>query len=450
MKRLRIYKKFRIESTYRVARRFNNKEILVAYDVPDDVLRRWKDNRLKGGTLLLKYLEKIFDGLDKFELILIDGNDKPSVEIEKESGKVYVNAIKWIKYIRQVDKIYSSYKISKYSQELFSKCRSEGIEKFFQGRYPEEIIKEMDQTIFSFVEKMLEDFDSLSKPEQKALVENIVNSKPGTIILERLGKLDKSSATVQLKSLSNKIDQLKPSEVKELLKSVFTSKTKTKNIQQINKLPIGIQAKIINSSDKAAKLVSLYEELEKSLNDFQKLIDSRRKSNRKNEKSIHAFLADNYWLLGIQYFNQVIRTDISPEGEKTGETYHKEWRIYPDFEIHKLDGTIDKCIVIELEEANDKIFNKDRSLSKMLLDGLFQAIEYTIFHRIEKDRFAKGIAVLGSVRNLTDKQRKKLEKLSEMFPFVEIKTYEDLIEDSKQVIYFMDNYLDKNGLKSKP
>lgn len=448
MEEIKIFKKFNLGKLYRFPSRYEGKEVLVAYDVSDETINGWKkDGKIKGLKILLKYLEERFKGIDKFNLIFVEGDDKLPFEIDDSKGDVRINLKKWKNYFREIDKILDSYKISKYYIDLYNECREEGVKKFFSNISSKEIINDIDQTIFSIIEKMLTDFDELNAAEKNSLIKNIESSKAGTMILKKYGKLDKSSPQIQLKSLISNVDKLKPQEIKDLLNSIFRSKKRLKFMEEIKKLPRSMQSKLISSADRAAHLLSLYFELKKSLKEFKNIVKKHKSSQNKDEKAIHAFLAENYWLLGVEYFRQVIKTDINPKKERTGETYHKEWRIYPDFEIFKFNGSVDRCVVIELEEANDKIFNKNKSLSKEALDGLFQAITYTIFHSVEKNKPTKGIAILGSTGKLTRNQKQKLLRLSNLFPTIEIKTYEDIIEDAENMISFIENYEDEKKRK---
>ncbi len=438
---LAVHHTFRVTKTMGFPKLYRDKDIHVAFEVPPETIMDWKRGRFRQILRLLKHLDQTYGGIDKFQLYLINDENSPPFEMDK--GTVHINVPKWYAHFNKISKVLDRYKLSKYHVDLYKECFREGLNKFFTNTDPEEIRNDIDKTMFVIIEKMLSDFDKLQETEQKALLSNIENSKAGTILYEKIGKLDKSSPKVQLKSVLANVDKLDSDEVRDLLNTIFRSKKSFENFKAIGKLPIEVQTQILSNSEQAAHLLRLYTELETSLKDFKALIKERAESKNKDEKSIHTFLAANWWLLGIEYVNQVIKTDINPQGEKTGATYQKQWRIYPDFEIHKIDGSIHKCVVMELEEANDKIFNKDKSLSKEVLDGLFQTIAYTIFHHVEKDKPTKGVAVLGYTGNLDKNQQKKLERLSNMFPHIEIKTYDQLIKNAENTIAFLQDYLEQ-------
>ena len=105
-----------------------------------------------------------------------------------------------------------------------------------------------------------------------------------------------------------------------------------------------------------------------------------------------------------------------------------------------VDG-FDKCIVIELEEANDPIFNKNGEFSKKVYDGIFQASDYNIEQKF-RNFHSKGIAIVGSIKEgkLTDEQKKRFKLLRQEFPNVEILTYEQIIEKAQSTLDFWKEY----------
>jgi len=115
-----------------------------------------------------------------------------------------------------------------------------------------------------------------------------------------------------------------------------------------------------------------------------------------------------------------------------------------DFIIERIDG-LDKCIIIELEEANDPIFTKDGGLSKKVYDGIHQAVDYYIEQK-SRNINSKGLAVIGSIigERLTAKQKRKLTLLKETFHNVEILTYDDIIAKADSTLNFWRSYAPKS------
>ena len=80
-------------------------------------------------------------------------------------------------------------------------------------------------------------------------------------------------------------------------------------------------------------------------------------------------------------------------------------------------GGYDKCVTIELEEANEKIFNSNGEISSEVYDGINQAISYVILQR-SQGQFARGLAIVGYF---------ELEKLSKSFN-KKSKTFQNILK----------------------
>jgi len=427
----------------RIKSKFIGKKIYILHNVPDFNKRApdWEKGIFKGLKSLLDHFDDYFNG-DDFTLIF--NNSEKRYSINGESSAVFISLKKWFDFEYTIERITKNYKISKYYFDLSHECKLEGIKNYFSDKDPDDIIPHIDQSIYSIVEKMLLEFDSLSKNEQNTMLKTFEESKPARLILKKYGKLNKNSVEVQVKSLANNADKITPAQVFGLVNEISKSKISNKVSKKFSQLPVNFQSEFIKNTSQEAKYTALVSELESSLKSFKKLIKERYSSKQKNERQIHKFLASNYWLLGIEYYNQIIKTDINKDGEKTKETSHSDWHIYPDFEIYRLNGAVEKCVVIEIEEANDKIFNLDGTFSKSALDGLYQSITYSIYHTIKRKRITQGIAILGYTKKLTAKQEKDLEKLNFMLPCVKIMTYNDLINNAQNTIDFVNKQLSKN------
>jgi len=418
-------------------KRFLGIKIYCTFELSDKERDDFENSKIPAMKNLITHLEEEFGDVTKFVLILTKG-DEPRYSIK--GNQVYINYDKWIEFFNSIRDYTEDFRISRIYKSLASESRRQGIIKYFTDKDVKEIFDYLDNSVYRVIEDFLLQFDELDKSEREDIVRTIEDSKVGTILANKYRKLDEGSYKLQLKGVLTNIKKLKKSELLDLLNTLYRAKIESIDSKVVGKLPLEHQTRLLDTISKKAKLYSMYQGLKKSLKEFEKIINTRKNEDTKNEKSIHAFLAENYWLLGIEYFGQVIKTDINKEMKKTGDTYHSDWRIYPDFEIQKIDGTKDVCVVIELEAVNDKIFNKDGFLSKQALDGLFQSITYTIYHRVNKNLPTKGIAVLGSIGKKNANQIMRFNRLSEMFPNIEILTYEDLLEKGKKVIEFLDKY----------
>jgi len=434
----KIIDSYEIKSGLRYPRRFLGLKISCTFEISDEDREVFETSKISGMKGLLSYLEEKFGGVKNFELIFTKGVSEPRYYIDE--NRVCINYDDWFNFFKSISKYIRDFRITRIYEGLASESKKQGIIAYFSDKNVDEVFSYLDNSVYRVIEDFLLEFDELNNAEKKDIVRTIEDSKVGTILANKYRKLDEKSYKLQLKGVLTNIKKLKKSELVDLLNTIYRSKIKSIDSKVVSKLPLDYQSRLFETISKKAKLYSMYSGLKKSLKEFEKLIQKQKSETTKNERTIHAFLAENYWLLGIEYFGHVINTDINKEMSKTGDTYHSDWRIYPDFEIQKVDGSKDVCVVIELEAANDKIFNKNGFLSKQALDGLFQSITYTIYHRVNKDLPTKGIAVLGSIGKKNSNQIKKFNRLSDMFPNIEILTYEDLLEKGKRVIEFIDKY----------
>ena len=444
IKKLKIIKSFKIEKKYFFPKEFQNKEISLAYEVSDDVVNDWKKKSFSKSIYLLRYLTERFNGIDNFDLILFNEENGPRFLIE--GNKVYLNYPPFLKFCSEVERRERKFKISEYYWDFNKEIFNKATYHYFSNLTSDDLFKEIEKTVFEVIEKMLREFDKLEPSEKKSLRKTIEHSSLGTELLDKYKRLGSLAPEKTLKSTIKNIDKLNEKGVLELLEKIFRSKKRLKYFKEFGKLPLDIQTKLLKNCNKAARFVYLYDELKESLSKFEKKIKEHKKSEKKDEKDIHAFLADNYWLLGIEYFGQVIDTSVNEFGKKVNETKFLKGRVIPDFTINKIDGLVDECVVIELEEANDRIFNKDGTLSTKVFDGINQAKLYTILKRLEENEEAKGIAVIGSTGKLNKKQAEKLKRLSNSFLNVEILTYEDIIKNAKKVIKFLEKYKKKSEI----
>lgn len=208
-------------------------------------------------------------------------------------------------------------------------------------------------------------------------------------------------------------------------------------MKYIASLPTDQLQKIIKKLPAMDTMFNRYEKLSKSLKEFEKLIDKHNKSDTDDEAEIHKFLTKHYWLMSIEYFDKERLSDFSEsDGVRTNETRLEGSRKHPDFIIKKLDR-FDKCVVIELEDANDPIFKTNGEFSKKVYDGILQAADYNIEQKF-RGLHSKGIAVIGSTKGMhLDKDKKEHFKLlAQEFPHIEILTYDDIIAKARSTLDF--------------
>jgi len=67
---------------------------------------------------------------------------------------------------------------------------------------------------------------------------------------------------------------------------------------------------------------------------------------------------------------------------------------------------------------------------------------YVVLKRVEK-KHAVGIAVIGSHKSMSEKQREQINLLRDMYPLVKILTYDDMIEQAETIIKFLERYKNK-------
>lgn len=63
-----------------------------------------------------------------------------------------------------------------------------------------------------------------------------------------------------------------------------------------------------------------------------------KSSTSKNEKEIHRFLINNYWLLGIEYFKSPIKSQIDELGKRIDKEVLQTDGSRPDIIIYELDA----------------------------------------------------------------------------------------------------------------
>lgn len=443
---LKILQSFKIKKKYFFAHRYWDKDIFLAYDVDKEIITGWKSTGFKKSNNLLKFLETKYGGLDKFKIILFDEKDSDEFyEIsQKDEVSVYVNFPKFNLYCKSIAKFLNDLKLSKLNSELQTFFGTRTVESFFNKIPSERLKNQINTTHFRIIDKLLIEFDKLPEEEKKIFAEKLEHLDIGTKIIEKYKNLNPEAPEVQLKLFMKVFDKLGEESFSELMRKILSVDNFANFIKEIKKLNVEDQAKLVSNVPLAARLINLHEVLNSSLEEFKIEIKKRKESQKKDEYGIHSFLVKHYWLLGIEYFDKVISTSINEFGKKINETKFYGFDAIPDFTIKMINGDEDECVVIELEAVNDMIFKKNGNLSKEVFDGINQAMTYVILKRVEK-KHAVGMAVIGSHRELSEKHREQINLLRDMYPLVEILTYEDIIKNAETIIKFLEKYKNKES-----
>ena len=416
------------------------KQLAFAFKPSEEDKTHWMDVGFTKLTHLLIHLKNLYGGLDKFELVFFQEDKGEPFYIKEESGKkiIFIHLDSYRAYGRQINPLIEDLKVTKYAKEIQKVFSKRVPIAFFKKEDPSVLVNELKNSYYKIIEDLIKEFETLSEPQKQELKEVFEHSKLGTETIKKYVEMNPEAPEKQLKLFLEVIDKLGQKEVEELLNSILKSKISGVFIKFIARLPLAEQNRIIKKMPQMSKMYDRYIQLGKSLKEFRKKIKEHMDSVKKNEKDIHQFLTENYWLLGIEYFDKEIDSDIDATGKITMKT--RIGMKHADFIIKRLDG-LDKCVVIELEEANDKIFNTDGTLSKKVYEGIYQAIDYYIEQRVGGFN-SKGIAVIGSIcgMNLSKEQKHRLGLLTETFHNIEVLTYTDIIDKAQTTLDFFDRY----------
>jgi hypothetical protein len=165
--------------------------------------------------------------------------------------------------------------------------------------------------------------------------------------------------------------------------------------------------------------VQIMGDYEKTLSDFKNKLEKSKK-----ESDLQIFLADNPWLLGLEYEN------CKPQKIVPGGRY--------DFYLERYDGFAD---IVEIKTPSDEIFDKRGKMTSKFGKALQQIIEYideAIVWRDSKHLTKKldlnflkpkGILVIG---RRGDKE--KLEDLMYYLHGIEVLTYDDVYDRAKTIV----------------
>ncbi len=439
MDELPIVERFCVGQNWPFYEDLKKKEIKFTFKPSDKQVEKWKEWGFSKLKNLLIFLKNEYDSLENFDLIIFNQDLPEPFYIQDGNGvtKVYVHIDKYRAYGEEINPEIEKLKISKYSNKIWGEFNKKVPIAFFNKQKPTVLSEELRNSRYKILEEMIKEFEKMDEPQREEWRKALEHSQAGTEIIKKYRELKPESPEIQLKLFIEVIDKLGEKEVEELFKSILKSKISSPFVKNVFKLSLKEQNEIAKNMPEMAKMYDRYKKLKKSLKEFRKKIQTHLESVAKDEKDIHKFLTVNYWLLGIEYFGK-IDSDIDSTGKRTGKT--NIGRKHADFIIRRLDG-LDKCVIIELEEANDKIFNEDGTFSKKVYDGINQAVDYSIENQL-RGVYSKGIAVIGSVAaaNLSEEQKTRLKLLNEAFHNVDILTYDQIIEKAQATLDFWEKY----------
>lgn len=386
---------------------------------------------------MLTYLKKKYGDLSKFEIVFFRENKPKQFYFENTTTitKVYVNFDQYEQYHKILRPEMIKLKIFKYQRKISIEYGQKVAIAFFEGRPPESLVDELKASKYRIIEDIINEYESMDDVAKQDIKTIFRHSTLADDTIKEFKKLKVKSPEKQLKLFLKTLNSLNEKEIEILLKNLLSSKSSKNLFKAIKKLPAKEHKKISKNLSEMARMYDQYDKLETGLKEFIKKINDHKNSNKKNEKDIHRFLVKNYWLLGIEYFGSNIESDIDEHGKRTGKTNIGNKRA--DFIILRRLNGLDSCTVIEIEEANDAIFNPDKTISKKVYDGIVQAVDYNLEQKA-RGIDSRGMAIIGSLKTikLNDKEKFRLNLLRSEFPNIEILTYEDLIQKAKATLRF--------------
>lgn len=435
---------FQVGGNWNYYDELKKKTLFFAFHPTKEQKERWINVGFAKLPHLLLHLKKIHGDLDKFDVVFFKRKDsEPFYIVHTDTLTIYfINLDTFQSYSDELNPILRNLRVTKYSRKITSEFAKKVPVAFFKKEKPSVLSEELRNSRYKVIEFMIKEFENMDEPQREELKKSFESSKLGTEIIKKYVELKPESPEIQLKLFLEIVDKLGEKEVNTLLNSILKSKVSKKFIQNLANLSIVEQNKIAKKMPEMAKMYDRYIKLEKSLKEFKKKIKEHVSTSTKDEKDIHKFLTKNYWLLGIEYFGKDIASDIDSSGKRTGKT--NIGKKHADFIIQRLDG-LDKCVIIELEEANDAIFNNDGTFSKKVYDGINQAVDYSIENKM-RGTYSKGIAIIGSLSatDLSETQKTRLILLNEAFHNVDILTYDQIIEKAESTLDFWKKYEEYN------
>lgn len=388
---------------------------------------------------LATYLKKKFGGLDKFDLIFFKDfkNEKEPIIIQEtsETTNVFINILVFQKYQKTIQPLINKLRVTKYANSVSKEYHQKIPKAFFNNKSPDSLVTDLQKSDYKLLEKWISAFDKMDENEKLSLSKAVEHSSVGNYLLKKYKIMKPEEPKIISKKFLNVIPELDSEDFKEVIKMLRTKKGKL-FFNFLRTLPQSDTNKIVTKIPEMIRMHDHYEKLKVSLKDFKKMIQRHVASKTKDEKEIHLFLNKNPWLLGIEYFDsKKILSDFDSSGKITGDTKISRRR-HADFLVQRLGG-YDKCVTIELEEANEKIFNSNGEISSEVYDGINQVISYVILQR-SQGQFARGLAIIGyfELEKLSKQEESQWKYLVEEHRSVDVMSYGDIIRKAENALEF--------------
>jgi len=178
-------------------------------------------------------------------------------------------------------------------------------------------------------------------------------------------------------------------------------------------------------------------DMESKIRKFEKLL---KQPLKRKEKEIQNSLYDEFWMFGARYRSVHKETWAGMKGRN-------------DFLIEMEPGFYD---IVELKKPEHKLFTKNKTMSKELKDALSQMARYRDYYSkhylSHKEQtgmdvlYPLGIIVIGRRK---ESERNLLRAHESIFHRIEILTYDDVLDRSKQTVINIKNRKIKERISKK-
>ncbi|MFA6989517.1 MAG: hypothetical protein WC197_05550 [Candidatus Gastranaerophilaceae bacterium] len=455
------YLAFKIENL-QYGPEFNEKTIYATKEILSKVSRGGttiKSNGFQNGKHLLSFLKSQFNGINNFELYL---SNNVTGKYKINQNKVFINFKEYLKFAYSVSRTENKIPEIKFSNALNTvagKTKSEIsllVPKYYFEKKEDNLLTEIsvleNREIFNLIatqfKAIVQKFDLFNIKRQNELLKAFENSTLEAKLLKDMKKMNVKNPELKFKQFVVSLSNKSPKEINKVLNNIAKSERSNKVLEKLNSrlkksgfTSLKDQNKFIEDFDMVSSLAPRIKKLKTSLTQFEAKIKKLKYSKKFNEKEIHAFIAKNYWLLGIEYYKKPKYSSIDSLGNRTDSQVMLGDRSKPDIIIETIDGS-NTAIYFELEEVKDKIFVKGIKQSEVIakdtIEAIGQAVRYTLQSKM-KGQFPRAKVIVGLVGK-NKKYKEKLAMISEYLGHIEVISYEDLIDKAKNTISFFETY----------
>jgi hypothetical protein len=315
------------------------KQIGFSFNPSEREKKKWVKDGFPKLSHLLTSLEKKYKNSDNFELILFRSNDGEPFYFQQneKATNVYVNIDTYLEYGTAINDVIYKLKIVKYAKQITREYSAKVPSAFFTKRPTSELPDKLKSSHYAVIEEIINDVENMPESEEKTnLTKIIIQSNIARKSFEEFNKMSPESASKKLHEFTPALDKLTSKEVEILLNKILNSRISVDFINSVAKLPKEHRNKIAQHLPEMTLMFAKHEKLKKSLKEFKKLIREHSNSSKKDEAEIHQFLINDYWLLGIEYFDKELLSDIDSEKHRTQDTKLAQSRKRPDFIIKRL------------------------------------------------------------------------------------------------------------------